>query len=60
MKKELDVEAEILDNFEFSIKSYNKKFQSYHWLYNNIKKKKLFKKKKFKKFSKKRTIFRHG
>ena len=39
MKKKLDIEAEILDNFKFSIKSYNKKFQSYHWLYNNRKKK---------------------
>ncbi len=52
MKKELDVEAEILDNFEFSIKNYNKKFQSYHWLYNNRKKKKLFKKKNLKNFRK--------
>ena len=45
MKRKVDILNEIISNFEFSIKSYNKKFQSNHWLYNNKKKKKLFYKK---------------
>ena len=45
MKRKVDILDEIISNFEFSIKSYNKKFQSNHWLYNNKKKKKLFHKK---------------
>ena len=42
MKRKVDILDEIISNFEFNIKSYNKKFQSNHWLYNNKKKKDLF------------------
>tara|TARA_A100001035_G_C27733244_1_gene477811 strand:- start:20 stop:1069 length:1050 start_codon:yes stop_codon:yes gene_type:complete len=45
MKRKVDILDEIVNNFEFSIKSYNKKFQSNHWLFNNKKKIKLFNKK---------------
>ena len=45
MKRKADISDEIIKNFEFSIKSYNKKFKSNHWLYNNNKKKIFLQKK---------------
>ncbi len=50
MKKKVDILDEIISNFKFSIKSYNKKSQSNHWLYNNKKKKELFIKKNLSNF----------
>jgi len=50
MKRKADISDEIIKNFEFSIKSYNKKFKSNHWLYNNDKKKDLFIKKNLNNF----------
>ena len=52
MKRKADISDEIIKNFEFSIKSYNKKFKSNHWLYNNNKKKNLFTKKNLNNFRK--------
>ena len=41
---------EFYKNFNISLVNYNKKFQSNHWLYNNNKKKNLFKEKNLSNF----------
>ncbi|MDC3060572.1 putative sugar O-methyltransferase [Candidatus Pelagibacter sp.] len=45
-----DITSEIIDNYNFNLKNYQKSYQSRHWKYNNKKKKILFYKKKLKNF----------
>ena len=45
-----DVTNDIVENYQFSLKNYQKNFQSKHWSYNNDKKKVLFNKNKLQNF----------
>ena len=40
-----DITSEIIDNYNFNLKNYQKSYQSRHWKYNNKKKKFYFIKK---------------
>ena len=45
-----DITSDIIDNYNFNLKNYQKSYQSRHWMYNNKKKKILFYKKNIKNF----------
>ena len=45
-----DITSEIIDNYNFNLKNYQKSYQSRHWKYNNKKKKFYFIKKNSKTF----------